>query len=156
MTRSSAWQGRPLSLQATGVWPVSAPLGVMVMIVGLGVESAADWQKYRYKAEHPAHFCDTGLYRTVRCPNYLGEMLFWFGVWFAGLSAYTTTAALVLATLGLLYIEALMTAAAAGLEKKQDERYGDQDDYRDYVRSVPILFPFVPLFTLRKLRTAFR
>lgn len=42
-----------LSLQAQGAWPVSTPLGVMIMAVGLWVESLADWQKYRYKAEHP-------------------------------------------------------------------------------------------------------
>jgi steroid 5-alpha reductase family enzyme len=145
-----------LSVQALGAWPASTPLGVMVMTAGLAIESAADWQKYRYKAQHPAHFCDTGLYRSMRCPNYFGEMLFWFGVWFAGLSAYNSGWAWALSLLGLIYIEALMTAAAAGLERKQDERYGEAADYQDYVRSVPILFPWVPLYTLRKLRFSFR
>jgi len=145
-----------LSLQAQGVWPVSTPLGVMIMAVGLAVESLADWQKYQYKAQHPSHYCDTGLYRAMRCPNYFGEMLFWFGVWFAGLSAYGSGWAWALSALGLLYIEALMTAAASGLERKQDERYGDRADYQDYVRTVPILFPWVPLYTLRKLRISFR
>jgi steroid 5-alpha reductase family enzyme len=145
-----------LSLQADGVWPVSTPLGVMIMVAGLAVESIADWQKYQYKAANPSHYCDVGLYRSVRCPNYFGEMLFWFGVWFAGLSAYHTVGAFVLAILGLLYIEILMTAAAAGLERKQDERYGDRADYQDYVRRVPILFPVVALYTLRKLRIPFR
>lgn len=145
-----------LSLQAQGVWPVSTPLGVMIMALGLWVESLADWQKYRYKAEHPAHYCDTGLYRLVRCPNYLGEMVFWFGVWFSGLSAYGSGAAWALSLLGMLYILALMTAASAGLERKQDERYGDRPDYQEYVRTVPILFPWVPLYTLRKLLIRFR
>lgn len=145
-----------LSLQAQGVWPVSTPLGVMIMAVGLWVESLADWQKYRYKAEHPTHYCDTGLYRVVRCPNYLGEMVFWFGVWFSCLSAYGSGAAWALSLLGMLYILALMTAASAGLERKQDERYGDRPDYQEYVRTVPILFPWVPLYTLRKLLIRFR
>ncbi|WP_322517474.1 DUF1295 domain-containing protein [Rhodopseudomonas palustris] len=145
-----------LSLQAQGAWPASTPLGVMVMVAGLVIESVADWQKYRYKLANPAHYCDVGLYRMVRCPNYFGEMLFWFGVWLSGLSAYTTIAAWLLATLGMLYIEALMTAAAAGLERKQDERYGTEPDYQDYVRTVPILFPATAIYSLRKLRLAFR
>ncbi|MFC0243488.1 DUF1295 domain-containing protein [Rhodopseudomonas telluris] len=143
------------SLQAEGVWPASAPLGVMLMVAGLVIESVADWQKSRYKQDNPERYCDVGLYRMVRCPNYFGEMLFWFGVWVAGLSAYTSTAAWLLTTLGLLYILGLMTAAAAGLERKQDDRYGALPDYQDYVRTVPILFPITTIYTLRKLREMF-
>ncbi|RJF70852.1 DUF1295 domain-containing protein [Rhodopseudomonas palustris] len=143
------------SLQAEGVWPASTPLGVMLMTAGLVIESVADWQKYQYKQADPGHYCDTGLYRMVRCPNYFGEMLFWFGVWVAGLSAYTSGAAWLLATLGLLYILGLMTAAAAGLERKQDDRYGALPAYQEYVRTVPILFPITTLYTLRRLRQAF-
>jgi steroid 5-alpha reductase family enzyme len=135
---------------------LSAPLGVLVMIAGLAIESIADWQKYRYKAQRPDHFCDIGLYRLVRCPNYLGEMLFWLGVWLSALSVYESTSAWVLATLGMLYIEALMAAAAAGLERKQDDRYSAQADYQDYVRTVPILIPYLPLYSLRKLGVKFR
>lgn len=143
------------SLQAEGVWPASTPLGVMLMVAGLVIESVADWQKYTYKQTNPSHYCDAGLYQMVRCPNYFGEMLFWFGVWIAGLSAYATVAAWLLTTLGLLYILGLMTAAAAGLERKQDERYGALPDYQDYVRTVPILFPITTIYTLRRLREAF-
>ncbi len=140
------------SLQAKAVWPASTPLGVMLMIGGLVIESVADWQKYQFKQASPAHYCDIGLYRMVRCPNYFGEMLFWFGVWVAGLSAYTTGAAWLLTTIGLLYILGLMTAAAAGLERKQDERYGAMPEYQTYVQTVPILFPITTLYTLRRLR----
>jgi steroid 5-alpha reductase family enzyme len=141
-----------LSWQAQGAWPASAPLGVLLMIAGLVIESVADWQKYRYKQANPSHYCDVGLYRMVRCPNYFGEMLFWFGVWLSGVSAYATLAMWLLATLGMVYIEVLMTAAAAGLERKQDDRYGAQPDYQDYVRTVPILFPLTAIYSLRRLR----
>jgi len=36
-------------------------------------------QKSAFKARQPDRFCDVGLYRFVRCPNHLGEMLFWTG-----------------------------------------------------------------------------
>lgn len=134
---------------------ISLPLGTLIAAAGLCIEAVADWQKSSYKAAHPAHYCDTGLYGWVRCPNYLGEMLVWFGVWFAGVSAYETTAAWVLATLGMLYIEILMVGAAANLERKQDERYGALPDYQDYVRTVPILLPYLRLHSLKKLPFSF-
>jgi len=145
-----------LSAQAQGLALHTAPFGVALMLIGLALESWADWQKYRFKAATPEHFCDVGLYRLVRCPNYLGEMLFWFGVWLAGMSAYGSVLAWFLATMGMLYIEVLMIAAAAGLERKQDERYGADPDYLAYVRAVPILIPWVPLYSLRRLRVPVR
>lgn len=145
-----------LSAQAQGLALHAVPIGVAVMLIGLALESWADWQKYRFKTANPEQYCDVGLYRRVRCPNYLGEMLFWFGVWLSGVSAYGTTLAWLLATMGMLYIEVLMVAAAAGLERKQDERYGADQRYKDYVRTVPILLPWVPLYSLRRLRIAIR
>ncbi|KIZ32699.1 DUF1295 domain-containing protein, partial [Rhodopseudomonas palustris] len=138
-----------LSAQAQARALHTVALGVAVMLIGLVLESVADAQKYRFKADNPTRYCDVGLYRWVRCPNYLGEMLFWFGVWLSGISAYGGTAAWLLTTLGVVYIEVLMVAAAAGLERKQEERYGAQPSYRDYVRSVPILLPWLPLYSLR-------
>jgi steroid 5-alpha reductase family enzyme len=145
-----------LSAQAQGAALSSLPWGVAVMLAGLVLESWADRQKYRFKAQHPSRYCDVGLYRWSRCANYFGEMLFWFGVWLSGVSAYGGTLAWFLATAGLLYIEVLMIAAAHGLELKQDERYGADPRYRDYVRTVPVLFPWVPIYSLHRLKLSIR
>ncbi|KAK9810245.1 hypothetical protein WJX72_007227 [[Myrmecia] bisecta] len=48
-----------------------------LMIVGTVLEAAADVQKSAFKAHHPDRFCQTGLYRLCRHPNFLGDLLFW-------------------------------------------------------------------------------
>ena len=60
-------------------------IGAVVMALGLVLESVADIQKNNAKKINPHRFVDTGLYRFVRCPNYLGEMIFWTGVVLSGI-----------------------------------------------------------------------
>lgn len=127
----------------------SIPLGVVIMVLGLALETLADWQKARFKAADPKRFCDVGLFRIVRCPNYAGEMLFWLGAFVSGMSAYSSVAAWLLAVTGFVCIWLIMVGSARRLEIKQAERYGQVPDYQRYVASVPILFPFVPVYSLR-------
>jgi steroid 5-alpha reductase family enzyme len=69
-----------MSAQADGLALSSAPVGLVLMVAGLGLEACADWQKSRFKRHSPSRFCDTGLFSVVRFPNYFGEMLFWLGL----------------------------------------------------------------------------
>jgi steroid 5-alpha reductase family enzyme len=144
------------SAQEQDLSKISVPFGVLVMIVGLGIESVADWQKSSFKAAQPSRYCDIGLYQVVRFPNYFGEILFWFGVWIAGISAYTTMLVWILATTALVYMLLLMIGAARNLEAKQDERHGADPRYQDYVKTVPVLFPKLPVYTLRGIKIPIR
>ena len=51
--------------------------GLIIMVLGICLEMAADLQKTAAKKKNPYRFVDSGLYRIVRCPNYLGELLLW-------------------------------------------------------------------------------
>jgi steroid 5-alpha reductase family enzyme len=138
-----------MSAQARGLALPSVPVGVALMVVGLGLEASADWQKSRFKKQNPSRFCDVGLYRVVRFPNYFGEMLFWLGVWISAISAYRSLACWVLGSAGFLCIELVMLGSSRRLELKQSQRYGSNAAYRAYVRKVPILFPMLPIYSLR-------
>lgn len=131
------------------VWPW---VGVVVMFWGLVLESLADWQKSRFKQQHPRRFCDVGLYRWVRCPNYFGEILFWVGNWITGMVSYHHALRWVFASLGLVCIILIMMGSTKRLEHKQDERYGELAEYQTYIRTVPVLFPFIPLYSLKRIR----
>ena len=62
-------------------------IGAAVMAFGLILETAADIQKNNAKKVNPRRFVDTGLYKIVRCPNYLGEMIFWTGALLSGIGS---------------------------------------------------------------------
>ncbi len=133
--------------------PGALPIGLAVMALGLGLEALADRQKSVYKARRADRFCDVGLYRWVRCPNYLGEVLFWTGQFIAGVGHYSHWSHWLISGLALVMLVFIMIDSAKRLEQKQDERYGARADYQRYVREVPILLPWVPLYSLKHVKT---
>ena len=124
-------------------------IGAAVMLAGVSLETAADIQKNNAKKINPRRFVDTGLYRIVRCPNYLGEMIFWTGVLISGIGAITGWQWLVVA-IGYIGIIFVMFSGARRLEIRQDKNYGNDPEYQKYVTTVPILLPFIPLYSVKK------
>ena len=141
-----------LSAQSAGLALPSAPIGVALMMSGLGLEAGADWQKSRFKKQYPSRFCDVDLYRIVRFPNYFGELVFWFGVWISAVSAYQSLLAWVLGGFGFVCIQLVMLGSSRRLELKQAAGYNADVSFQAYTEKTPILFPWVPLFSLRKLK----
>ena len=126
-------------------------IGIVVMLCGIALESAADLQKNRAKKVDPRRFVDTGLYRLVRCPNYLGEMLFWTGVVLSGIGGVHGWQWLP-ALIGYAGIIFVMFSGARRLEIRQNKNYGKDPEYQKYVKTVPILLPFVPLYSVEKYK----
>ena len=127
-------------------------IGAAVMLFGIVFESAADIQKNAAKKVNPKRFVDTGLYRIVRCPNYLGEMIFWTGVLLSGIGALTGVGQWVMALIGYIGIIFVMFSGARRLEIRQNKNYGKDPEYQKYVKSVPILVPFIPLYSVEKYK----
>jgi steroid 5-alpha reductase family enzyme len=125
-------------------------VGACVMAFGIAFESAADWQKSKAKAVNPGRFCDTGLFRIVRCPNYLGELLLWLGVLISGFGSLHGIVQCGAAILGFILIVYIMFSGARRLEIRQDRNYAEDPEYRKYVKTVPILIPFIPLYSVKK------
>ena len=139
-------------LENAAVDNVWAFVGVGVMALGLLLETAADLQKNAAKRKNPRRFVDTGLYRIVRCPNYLGEMIFWTGVFLSGIGALSSVGQWILAAVGYIGIIYVMFSGARRLEIRQNKNYGDDPEYRAYVKRVPILLPLLPLYSVEKYR----
>ena len=127
-------------------------VGAGVMLLGLVLESAADIQKNNAKKKNPRRFVDTGLYRIVRCPNYLGEMIFWTGVLLSGIGAMSGFWQWLLAAIGYVGIIFVMFSGARRLELRQNKNYGDDPEYQAYVKRVPILLPLIPLYSVAKYK----
>ena len=126
--------------------------GLIVTLCGIALESAADLQKSAAKRRNPGRFVDTGLFRLVRCPNYLGEVLTWTGMYLSCLNALRGPWQWLAATLGYVCIVYIMFGGARRLELRQNRNYGGDPEYRAYVKKTPILIPFVPLYSVAKYR----
>ncbi len=128
------------------VFPI---LGGIIMVIALFIESLADYQKSAAKKVNPNRFVDTGLYRFVRCPNYLGEILFWTGVLLSGASAMSFWWQWVIAVFGWIMIIYVMLSGAKRLEKRQTKNYGNDPEYQAYVKKTPILMHIIPIKSLQ-------
>jgi len=138
--------------QPTGLSLVIAWLGVLILFGGLLIESLADEQKSAFKLKSPGQFCNVGLYRFVRCPNYLGEIMVWIGNWVIGVAFFTGVLQWIISVIGVACIILIMMGSTKRLEKGQAQRYGQLPEYQQYVRSVPVLFPFIPIYSLENVR----
>ena len=131
----------------TNIWTW---IGAAVMLSGVSLETAADIQKNNAKKLNPRRFVDTGLYRIVRCPNYLGEMIFWTGVLLTAMGGVSHWGQWIVIAVGYIGIIFVMFSGARRLEIRQDKNYGSDPEYQKYVTTVPILLPFIPLYSVKK------
>ncbi len=125
-------------------------IGFVISIVGILLESIADKQKSAQKKERPDMVATKGLYKICRCPNYLGEILFWTGVFVSGITAYATVGQWITAIIAYICIVYIMFNGAQRLEKRQMTRYGDNEEYNEYANKTPIIIPLLPIYHLNK------
>ena len=125
-------------------------IGFVISIFGLVLETIADNQKSEQKKVRPDMVATQGLYKIVRCPNYLGEITFWTGVFISGITAYKTFGQWLVAILAYVCIVYIMFNGAQRLEKRQMARYGNNEEYNEYADKTPIIIPLLPIYHLNK------
>ena len=127
-------------------------IGAIIAIIGFATETIADAQKSTAKRKNPQQFVSTGLYRIVRYPNYLGEILLWTGSFTICIGADCTAWQWTIATLGYIGILYVMFSGARRLELRQQETYGNDAGFIAYSRKRPLLIPLLPIYSLTKLK----
>ncbi len=125
-------------------------VGLAVMALGIILEAASDYQKSQAKKANPYTFVSTGLFKFVRCPNYLGELILWLGMLLLGCTAMHGPLQWGMALLGFALILYIMFSGARRLEIRQDKNYGEDPKYVEYKNKVPILLPFLPIYSVKK------
>ena len=126
-------------------------VGIVISILGLILESVADNQKSAQKKVRPDMVATQGLYKLCRCPNYLGEILFWTGVFVSGITAYGSNVGYwIVAVIAYVCIVFIMFNGAQRLEKRQMARYGNNEEYNTYADKTPIIIPLLPIYHLNK------
>lgn len=138
---------------AAGGAPINASwawIGVCLMAAGVVLEAVSDAQKKAAKKKNPKRYVDTGLYRLVRCPNYLGELVIWTGSLVVCIGASCSAWQWIIAAVGYAGIVYVMFSGARRLEIRQSVTYGSDPNFQKYVSKTPILIPFVPIYSLEK------
>ena len=125
-------------------------VGLGITVFGILLEALSDLQKSHEKKKNPNRFVDTGLFKIVRCPNYLGELIIWLGVFVSGVTTLSGIEQWVISIIGFVGIIYIMFSGARRLELRQDRTYGHDEEYKKYVKKTPILLPFIPLYSVKK------
>lgn len=135
-----------LPFAAVAVNPKSAPpwlaLGVAIWLLAVAGEGVADAQLARFRAD-PAHrgrTCRTGLWRYSRHPNYFFEWLHWLA--YVALAVGSPLWAL--AWLGPLTMWLFLRFLSGVPWTEAQALRSRGEDYRDYQRTTPMLFPWFP------------
>ncbi|KAL5544994.1 hypothetical protein UlMin_008778 [Ulmus minor] len=151
--------------QAVWVWTVSLPvtvvnatdrkpslqaediIGWIIWFIGFFVEAIADQQKLTFKniPDNRGKWCNVGLWKYSRHPNYFGEIFLWWGIFVASTPVLDGAEWLVILgpiflTLLLLFISGLPL-----LEESSDKKFGNVVGYRLYKRTTSPLIPLPPL-----------
>lgn len=123
-----------------------AYVGIGVWVVGFGIEVIADRQKSAFK-ENPSNegdFISTGLWAWSRHPNYFGEITLWTGIAIVAIPVLSGWQWVTL--ISPVFVTVLLTKVSGipMLEKRADERWGDEEAYQEYKKNTPVLIPRPP------------
>ena len=116
-------------------------VALAVMIAGLALETIADNHKQRFKKSDKEGLCQTGVYRFIRYPNYLGEIVFHLGLYGALVSATDQIYPLILGSFGTGWILILMCDEAVTRDRTKRAQLDDSSAFHDYQRGTSLLLP---------------
>ena len=131
---------------------VLAIIGVLVWLAGFGLEAMADLQKSRFRAD-PANkgtFISTGLWARSRHPNYFGEIVLWIGVALIAVPVLRGWQWVTLISPIFVFLLLTRVSGVPLLEKRADDRWGTQNDYKAYKARTPVLVPLPRRANFRK------
>ncbi|XP_010274704.1 PREDICTED: uncharacterized protein LOC104609951 isoform X1 [Nelumbo nucifera] len=150
--------------QAVWVWTVSLPvtvvnasdrdpslqaediIGWIIWSVGFTAEATSDQQKLSFKnsPNNRGKWCNIGLWRFSRHPNYFGEIFLWWGIFVASTPVLEGAEWLVI--LGPIFLTLLLffVSGIPLLEESADKKYGNLAEYRMYKKTTSPLIPLPP------------
>lgn len=121
--------------------PYRYAFGTFLMVFGLVWQAVGDaqLQNFKIKPENRDKLYTGGLWKLSRHPNYIGDTLFWWGVYAINLSAYV---GITIFSPLLLNILLRFLSGVPVTERFLLEHYGDK--YRAYQRTTNTFLPWFP------------
>jgi steroid 5-alpha reductase family enzyme len=124
--------------RALGLWDA---LGTALFAVGLAIESVADWQLARFRADpgSAGRVLDRGLWSWSRHPNYFGDFLVWWGLF--GIALATPFGIASLPGPLLMSVLLMRVSGVPLLERSLARR---RAGWSDYAARTAVFFPRPP------------
>ena len=121
----------------------SFPLGVTIFILGWTLETVADFQKFRFRSQaaNQGKFMSTGLFKIIRFPNYLGEIMVWIGVFITAIPSLTGISWLTIISPIWITFLLIKVSGIPYLERSNQERYGHLESFQRYQTETKKLIP---------------
>lgn len=120
--------------------------GTIIWLVGLLIETVADWQKFVFKnnPQNKDRWVNLGLWKYSRHPNYFGEMSLWWGIFIFSIPfiqgpAWLTVIGPVFISFILIFISGIPP-----LEKRYNQKYANNFQYQQYKKKTSLLIPLPP------------
>lgn len=128
-----------MAARPLGVW---AYVGLAVWLIGFGIEVVADRQKSAFRRDpaNAGRFVSTGLWAWSRHPNYCGEVVLWIGVAIIALPALTGWQHVTLVSPVFVFLLLSYVSGIPPLERRAEEKWGEDPDYRAYAEHTPLLW----------------
>lgn len=121
-------------------------IGACIWVIGFLLEVIADRQKrtFRNNPENKGRFINVGLWSWSRHPNYFGEMVIWFGM--AVMAFPILQGWQFVCLISPIFVILLLTKVSGIplLQKKGQDKWGDEPAYKAYIASTSLLFPLPP------------
>ena len=118
-------------------------VGIILFIIGFGIEIVADNQKTAFRTieANKDSFFTSGLWSKSRHPNYFGEVLLWFAIAVISFSSLEGLQLITLISPVFTYILLVYVSGVRMLEDMNDKKWADDEQYKSYKKNTPMLFP---------------
>jgi len=118
-------------------------IGIILFIIGFGIEIVADNQKTAFRSieANKDSFITSGLWSKSRHPNYFGEVLLWFAIAVISFSSLEGLQLITLISPVFTYILLVYVSGVRMLEDMNDKKWADDEQYKSYKKNTPMLFP---------------
>ena len=130
-----------------------AGVGVALWGVGFLMEIVADRQKTQFRSEskNTSSLIHSGLWAWSRHPNYFGEILLWIGIAVVAIPLLSGWRWVALISPIFVFVLLTRISGIPILERRANERWGDDPIYREYLQSTPILLLRKPNTKIKNL-----
>lgn len=119
--------------------------GWTLFIAGFALEAIADYQKYTFRSD-PANsnkWIEHGVWSILRHPNYLGEILLWFGLFLSASSTFKGWENM--SVLSPIFVSLILTKLSGVpiLERRALRQWKDNPAFTAYMQRSSRVIPYI-------------